>query len=72
MAITLQHLLNWFSYHEPEDGQVEKYNNIRAAGLNLAEVILDNTPASADQTAAIRLVRNACFTANAAIACKGQ
>lgn len=65
-------LINWFSYHEPEGDDVEKYNNIRAAGLNLAEIILDNTPKSADQTAAIRKVREACFTANAAIACKGQ
>lgn len=72
MTITLQHLLNWFSYHEPEDGQVEKYNSIRAAALNLAEVIVDNTPASADQTAAVRLVRQAAMQANAAIACKGQ
>ena len=38
----------------------------------LAETIVLNTPASADQTAAIRLIREAVMTANAAIACDGK
>lgn len=65
-------LINWFSYHTPEEGDQKKYEAIRAAGLNLAEIIMENTPQSADQSAAIRLVRQAVMQANAAIACKGQ
>lgn len=63
---------NWFTYHKPTDGQPEQYERLRAAGRVLAQAILMNTPASADQTAAIRKVREAVFTANAAIACGGQ
>lgn len=63
---------NIFSYHAPMAGQVDKYESIRAAAKHLAKVILDNTPASADQTAAIRKVREAVMTANAAIALDGK
>jgi hypothetical protein len=60
---------NLFKYHPPKDDQVERYNKIRKAGKYFASAILNNTPASADQTAAIRKVREAVMTANAAIAC---
>jgi hypothetical protein len=63
---------NWFSYHKPEPGQQEKYEAIRAAGLAFAKVIVDNAPPSADRSDAIRKVREAVFTANAAIACDGK
>ncbi len=71
MAIHRDQLQSWFTYHKPEEGQPEKYEKLRAAGLALAETIVELTPASADQTAAIRKVREAIFTANAAIACGG-
>jgi hypothetical protein len=64
-------LVNWFIYHSPTPEQLPKYEAIRAAGLNLVRVIAENTPASADQTAAFRKVREAVMTANAAIACGG-
>ena len=70
--ITNDQLDNWFQYHAPEEGQPAKYEAIRAAGKQLATAIRDLTPASADQTAAIRKVREAVYTANAAVACKGQ
>lgn len=70
--ITHEQLNNWFQYHTPLAGQNEKYEEIRKAGLALAEVIIAHTPASADQTAAIRKVREACMTANSAIACGGN
>ena len=70
--ITDQDLQNWFSYHKPEGDQNEKYETIRTAALEFAQVILDETPQSADQTAAIRKVREAVMTANAAIACGGK
>jgi hypothetical protein len=67
--ITQADIDNWFTYHAPTDAQAVKYNNIRDAGKFLAEVILDNTPINADQSAAIRKVREAVMTANAGIAC---
>jgi hypothetical protein len=70
--ITKEHIENWFTYHSPAPEQVPKYQAIREAGLKLAETIMNNTPASADQSDAIRSVRNAVMTANAAIACEGK
>ena len=51
---------------ELEEGQPEKYERLRAAGLEMVKVILETTPSSANQTAAIRKVREAVMTANAA------
>ena len=65
-------LKNWFSYHAPEQGDPEKYEAIRSAGMFLARAICDMTPECADQSASIRKVREAVMTANAAIACKGK
>lgn len=62
---------NIFSYHAPQEGDAEKYRAIRDAGKALAVAIVNNTPPSADQSAAIRKVREAVMTANAAIALKG-
>jgi hypothetical protein len=61
---------NWFTYHAPAPFQVAAYERIRQAGRELALVILEETPIVADQTAAIRKVREAVMTANAAIACE--
>lgn len=63
---------NWFTYHAPQPEDVIKYNTIRAAGKVLADVIFENVPAGADQSAAIRQVREAVMTANAGIACAGD
>ena len=71
MAIDLAKIERWFSYHPPRTDQVERYEAIRAAGKQFALVILDQTPSCADQSAAIRHIRNAVSTANAAIACGG-
>lgn len=72
MALTVEQLLNWFTYHSPTPDQLPKFQAIREAGFNLAKTIVENSPASDDQTAAIRLIREACMTANAAIACDGK
>lgn len=63
---------NWFVYHAPNTDQLLKYARIRQAGLALAKAIVEHTPPSADQTAAVRKVREAVMTANAAIACEGR
>lgn len=67
--VTIADLERFFKYHPPTDDQKEKYETIRASGHAFAFVILTKTPPSADQTAAIRKVREAVMTANAAIAC---
>jgi hypothetical protein len=61
-----------FTYHAPTPEQIPRYEEIRAAAKLFALTILDNTPASADQTVAIRKVREAVFNANAAIALGGK
>lgn len=72
MAITKAQLENWFTYHAPNAEQLPKYQAIREAALKFAQVVVENTPPSADQTAAIRKIREATFTANASIACNGE
>ena len=72
MAITLDDLAHWFTYHAPTEPQIKSYQVIRDAGLEFAAAVLDHTPPSADQTAAIRKIREAVMTANAAIACGGR
>ena len=68
--ITQQDLDKWFTYHSPTGNQPDRYVKIRSAAKHLAEVIVENTSASADQTAAIRKIREAVMTANASIACE--
>jgi hypothetical protein len=63
---------NIFTYHSPRPEQLPKYEAIRAKAKELGQVIVDNTPTCADQTAAIRLLREAVMTANAAIALDGK
>lgn len=69
--MTNEEIANLFTYHPPRGDQGDRYIRIREAARNLAQTIIDNTPASADQTAAIRKVREAMMTANAAIAVNG-
>lgn len=71
-GITDAQLANWFSYHAPTPKDVPSFTQIRQAGHVLAEIIRDLTPPGADQSAAIRKVREAVMTANAAIACGGR
>lgn len=62
-----------FTYHAPTGPeQLEKYAKIREAGEQLAQAILVNTPTCGDQQAAIRKVREAVMTANAAVALEGE
>jgi hypothetical protein len=67
--ITDNDIQNWFTYHAPTSDQLPRYELIRSKARELAYVIVTNTPPSADQTASIRLLREAVMTANAAIAC---
>lgn len=60
---------NRFTYHAPVADQAARYAKINEAALNLALVINDNCPESADKTDAIRKTWEARMTANGAIAC---
>lgn len=68
--MTQADLDRWFTYHTPTPDQQAAYVEIRAAAKMLAAVIVRNTVSCPDQTAAIRKVREAVMTANAAIACE--
>jgi hypothetical protein len=65
--VTSENLLNIFSYHDDEN-RVPHYQAIRKSALDFAQAIIDNTPDCADRTAALRRVREAVMTANAAVA----
>lgn len=67
--ITKEHIDAFFTYHPPGEEDIPKYTAIRDKAKELAQVIVESTPLSADQTAAIRLLREAVMTANSAIAC---
>jgi hypothetical protein len=59
----------WFTYHSPEAMQVKALTAIRNKARELAVLIRESTPNCADQSEAIRRVREAVMTANAAIMC---
>ena len=65
MEINLESI---FTYHPPKGDQPQRYEKIREAAKNFAQIVLDNTPSCPDQTAAIRKIREAVMTANASIA----
>lgn len=60
-----------FRYHTPSGDQAEKYIQLRKAAYDFANVILTLTPVCEDQQVALRRVREAMMTANAAIATRG-
>lgn len=72
MPVTKANVNNVFRYHSPKDDQPQRYEAVREAARQFAHVILDNVPMCADQQAAIRLLREAVMTANAAIALEGD
>lgn len=64
-------LVELFKYHSPNETTIPKYAAINQAAKNFAEVLLQNCPRCADRSAAIRLIRDARMTANAAVALNG-
>lgn len=57
-----------FTYHKPTDEQAHQYLRIRNAAKNLVRCIDEECPPGPDRTAAVRKIREAVMTANAAIA----
>lgn len=73
MPIGREYDLDHIFMHHPTDiHMAEEYQNIRDGARQLAKVILLNTPDCADRSVAIRKIREAVMTANAAIALKGR
>ena len=57
-----------FTYHKPTDDQAHQYLRIREAAKALVRCIDHEVPPGPDRTAAVRKIREAVMTANAAIA----
>lgn len=61
-----------FTYHAPSEPQINTMQEIRHGALQLAELIEAGCPSCADRSAAIRKLREAVMTANAAIVLEGK
>jgi hypothetical protein len=72
LQITEELLNDLFTYHAPTPEQLPKYAAINAAAKAFAKAILDNTSSCADQSHAIRLIRDARMWGNAAVALNGR
>lgn len=68
MTGKLEHI---FTYHPPTETQKAQYEAIREAAMIYGKVMLDNTQPCADQSTALRKLRESVMTANAAIALGG-
>lgn len=68
MPFTADEIVDIFTYHAPHGDQQERYQKIREAAKVFAWELVNNTQPSADQTAAIRKLRECVMTANASIA----
>jgi hypothetical protein len=60
---------NWFTYHAPTPDQQARYEDLRENFKLTALAILSQTPACADQTAALRMLRECSMAVNQTIAC---
>ena len=61
-------LKNRFTFHDATPLQIEKYQSLRGAALEFAELINDLAPESAEKTKAVGYIDQAVMHANAAIA----
>jgi hypothetical protein len=66
-----QQIDNNFTYHPPTEGQQERYGRIRATAKEFAELIVEVTPASREQSVALTELEASVMWANAAIARNG-
>ena len=70
--ITELDLDNWFTYHSPQGDQPQRYEIIRNKARELGQLFINSSNSSADQTAAIRKLRETVMAMNLAIACNEQ
>jgi hypothetical protein len=67
----LEGLEERFTYHPPQGGQVEHYQNLRTKALELARLIVVSCPSSAERSTALTHLDAVVMFANAAIARHG-
>lgn len=61
-----------FTYHPPKVDQIPKYNALRSAGREMAEMVVELCPASREQSLALTNIEQAVMWANAAIARRSE
>lgn len=66
--MTIEAIEQLFKSHAMDDDKHQRSLWVRNSGLAFAHCLLENVPDGADRSAAIRKIREAVFTANAAIA----
>lgn len=71
-ATDIEELKNRFTYHAPEVGQREKYENLRESGRKMATLIFLLCPDSRERSLAITKIEEAVMWANGAIARRKQ
>lgn len=59
---------NRYTYHEPKEGQAEKYETIRSIAKTLAEFVDEVCPESREKSLAFTNLEQAVMWANASIA----
>jgi hypothetical protein len=69
MPITQIDVDTWFTYHAPKGDQQARYVAIRDKAKELAELFLASSQPCADQTAAMRKLRETVMAMNLTIAC---
>ncbi len=72
MRITTENVNEIFSYHAPDDAQIEKYAAIRHEARIFARLLLAEVPECADRSTVLRKLRECVMDANAAIALEGK
>ena len=69
--MTREQINEIFTYHPPKDDQPTRYSQIREGAKAFAHILVQNTKPGADQSAAIRKLRECVMTANASVALEG-
>lgn len=67
-----QDQLDSFGYHNPDPFQIENIATVRRTLKQAAHTLMLNVPDCADRTVAIRHLRDAMMSANAAIVLRGK
>lgn len=60
-------LERWLAYAPPTPEQTENLKKMRAAATDFVTAVCENVPPSADRTVALRKIKEALMTANAAL-----
>ena len=59
MSSKADQVVSNFTYHTPKNDQPQRYTQLRAAGLQLAEMVLEKCPESREQSLALTKIEEA-------------